>query len=105
MKFVKDLNILDFFNLINHTVHFTSDCDFFPNFDVKCKVLTIAYNGIIEVSTGTTIKKIIRKLKNFLPGNLNLAIAYPAKPFINIFNTITIDAYTKLLITYFHTEC
>jgi hypothetical protein len=45
MKLVKDLNIIDFFNLINHTVHFTSDCEFFPNFDVTCKVLTIAYNG------------------------------------------------------------
>jgi hypothetical protein len=45
MKFVKDLNIIDFFNLINHTVHFTSDCEFFPNFDIICKVLTISYNG------------------------------------------------------------
>lgn len=45
MKSIKDLNIIDFFNLINHTVHFTSDCEFFPNFDVVCKVLNITYNG------------------------------------------------------------
>lgn len=45
MKLVKDLNFIDFFNLINHTVHFKSDCEFFPNFDIICKVLTISYNG------------------------------------------------------------
>ncbi len=45
MKLVKELSVIDFFNLINHTVRFTSDCEFFPNFDVTCKVLTIAYNG------------------------------------------------------------
>jgi hypothetical protein len=67
MKLVKELDAVDFFNLINHTVHFTSDCEFFPNFDVKCKVLTIAYNGseyILKVKVDNKEIEIGANMKN-----------------------------------------
>ena len=35
----------------------------------------IEYNGMMLVSTGTIIKNIMMKLKNLLPGNLNLEMA------------------------------
>ena len=35
----------------------------------------IEYRGIIDVSTGTIIKNMMMKLKNFLPGKRNLDIA------------------------------
>jgi hypothetical protein len=41
-------------------IHFTSDCEFFPNFDIKCKVLQMKLesNEIIftcKLSNGKTI--------------------------------------------------
>ena len=50
------------------------------------------YKGIIEDSTGTTIKNMMMKLKNPFPGNLNLQIAYAAIPLIRIFKTMVIAA-------------
>ena len=54
--------------------------------------LTIEYKGIMLVSTGTTIRNNIMKLKNPLPGKLNLASTYPAKPLTMTLKNMTIIA-------------
>ena len=66
--------------------------------------LTMEYKGIILVSTGTTIKKRMIKLKNPFAGKSNFARTYPAKPLTMTLKTITIAAYIKLFKAYFQTS-
>ena len=63
--------------------------------------LTMEYKGMMLVSTGTTIRKRMTKLKNPFPGKLNFERTYPAKPLTITLKTMTIAAYIKLLRAYF----
>ena len=45
MKSVKNYSYTNLIKmLIGEKVHFTSDCEFFPNFNIKCKVLSYKIN-------------------------------------------------------------
>ena len=41
MKYVKELSLESIYSLTNKKLRFKSDCEFFPNFDVKCKVISV----------------------------------------------------------------
>ena len=41
MKFIKDLSLETIYSLLLKKVRFKSDCEFFSNFDVKCKIMDI----------------------------------------------------------------
>ena len=41
MKFVKKTSYIELVKLVNKKVHFISDCEFFPNFDVKVYVYKV----------------------------------------------------------------
>ena len=59
----------------------------------RCNMcLHIVSKGIIEVSTGTMIRKRMMKLKNLFPGKWSLQIAYAAKPLMMMLRTIAIKA-------------
>lgn len=43
MQKISTLSYIDLLkNILNKQVHFTSDCEFFPNFDVRCIVYNIS---------------------------------------------------------------
>jgi hypothetical protein len=62
MKKIKGLSLLDLSKtLIGHKVRFISDCEFFPNFDITCKVYEITSNGnefLIQTKVYPSNKKI-----------------------------------------------
>ena len=41
MKYIKDLSLESKYSLLSKKVRFKSDCEFFPKFDVKCKIMDI----------------------------------------------------------------
>lgn len=45
MNDIKKYSLSELSKLINHKVRFTSDCEFFPNFDVTCKVKKVQMKG------------------------------------------------------------
>lgn len=54
MNSVKNYSLLELSKLTNHKVRFTSDCEFFPNFDVTCKIKKVHMKGneiLFEVNT------------------------------------------------------
>lgn len=54
MNPVNKYSLFDLSKLINHKVRFTSDCEFFPNFDVICKIKKVHMKGneiLFEVNT------------------------------------------------------
>lgn len=70
MKTIKNISYNELQLLQNKNVHFTSDCEFFPNFDIKAKVLsykTITNNEIllyIKVLSNNKILIISSNMKN-----------------------------------------
>lgn len=45
MKYVSSLSYIDICKLFHHKkIHFISDCDFFPDFNIECLVLDIFFN-------------------------------------------------------------
>lgn len=44
MKRIDNLNYKELYSLLNKTVRFISDCEFFPNFDVSGKIVKITFN-------------------------------------------------------------
>lgn len=54
MNTVKNKSLLELSKLINKKVRFVSDCEFFPNFDVTCKIKQVHMKGneiLFEVNT------------------------------------------------------
>ena len=45
MNYIKKYSLSELSKLINHKVRFTSDCEFFPNFDATCKVKKVQMKG------------------------------------------------------------
>lgn len=69
MMNIKDLTYAQLCSYINKTFEFTSDCEFFPNFNVIGKITKVDINNkeyIISVSTKPTGKliKIGSNMKN-----------------------------------------
>lgn len=70
MKTIKNISYNELQLLQNKNVHFISDCEFFPNFDIKAKVLsykTITNNEIllyIKVLSNNKILIISSNMKN-----------------------------------------
>lgn len=58
MKLVKTLKIGEYEKLIGSKVHFISDCEFFPNFNIIVKIVSIEYrNNEILFQTKTKTGK------------------------------------------------
>lgn len=70
MKTIKNISYNELQLLQNKNVHFISDCEFFPNFDIKAKVLsykTITNNEILlytKVLSNNKILIISSNMKN-----------------------------------------
>lgn len=62
MQLIKSLSYSDLLLLNNKDIHFISDCEFFPNFDVFCHIDKILFNGS-EYIFYTTILDTKRKLE------------------------------------------
>ncbi len=54
MKSIKDYTLESLYSLIGKNVHFISDCEFFPNFNVTIKVSKISNRNNEIIISGKT---------------------------------------------------